>query len=286
MTHAGALTNRARVVAGEAPTISAAGMRRQIVLVGAGHAHVEVLRQFGLRPAKSLRLTLVSNSAHAVYSGMLPGYVAGHYSAEEIRIDIEKVARFADCNFVIGEAKALDPVRRAIRLEDGREFGGDILSLDVGGATNIISDVWRLDPVLPVKPIEEFTRRWSQIWPRLRTELYADIAVIGAGAAGVELALCLQYRLAREWRVPRPRQAPIVTLIVDQAGLVPTFPTSVRERLARLLSDHGAGDRYAVASRGRWSAEGRWVWWWKRWIDRRFIRRYANLPERSREVIV
>lgn len=33
------------------------------------------------------------------------------------------------------------------------------------------------------------------------------------------------------------------------------------------------GSRYAIASRGHWSAEGRWAWWWKHWIDRRWLKR-------------
>jgi NADH dehydrogenase FAD-containing subunit len=37
----------------------------------------------------------------------------------------------------------------------------------------------------------------------------------------------------------------------------------------------GTGARSAIAARGNWSAEGRWAWWWKDWIDRRWVKRLA-----------
>ena len=44
------------------------------------------------------------------------------------------------------------------------------------------------------------------------------------------------------------------------------------------LSLIGTGDGRAVVSRGAFAISGRWAWHWKRWIDRRFMRRYQVLP--------
>ena len=69
--------------------------RADLVLVGAGHSHVQVLRRFGMAPRPDVRLTLVVDRPIAVYSGMVPGYVAGQYRREELEIDAVPLARRA-----------------------------------------------------------------------------------------------------------------------------------------------------------------------------------------------
>ncbi len=85
-----------------------------IVLLGAGHAHVEVLRRFALRPQPGIRLTLITREPHTPYSGMLPGLIRGDYGFDEAHIDTAPLAVAARARLILAEATGIDLAARQV----------------------------------------------------------------------------------------------------------------------------------------------------------------------------
>ena len=70
-------------------------LTRDLVLIGGGHSHALLLLKWGMRPLPGTRVTVINPGPTAPYSGMLPGHIAGHYTREDLEIDLVRLARFA-----------------------------------------------------------------------------------------------------------------------------------------------------------------------------------------------
>jgi selenide,water dikinase len=176
-----------------------------IVLLGAGHAHLEVLRQFALRPEPGVRLTLIGREPETPYSGMLPGLLRGEYTYQQAHIDLAPLAAMADARLILSEATAIDPDARTVTLADRPAVGFDVLSVDVGGVP-----VAPPDSGIGVKPIGRFLDQLEYLENTL--DPGSRIAIVGGGAAGCELALALAVRFRGlfgwAWFAAPPNQSP------------------------------------------------------------------------------
>jgi len=343
---------------------------KRLLLIGAGHAHAVVLRALSKEPLLGARIDFVAPHPVQLYSGMLPGVVAGHYAQVDAEIDFRALAERAYAEYVQASVVGLDLERRIAALSDGHTLGYDLVSLNVGSQLDL--SVPGARHARPAKPFERLLGALEG--PR-------RIALAGGGAAGAELAMALRYRgaeavtLYSDRAMFEPPLAQRVEHVLRRAGVdfrpgmaidaidpgplvhsgasqqefdLVVLTTGARPldwpagsglaadeegyvRVGRTLQSishpevfaagdcaalegapepksgvvavrHGAalhrnlaaavrgeplaayrpdpkalaliscGTRYAIAARGGWVAEGRWAWYWKDWIDRRWIK--------------
>lgn len=165
---------------------------RHLVLVGGGHAQVSVLKDLAEKPIQGLKITLISRDILTPYSGMLPGFMEGIYRAEEIVIDLNYLAERAGAELIQGTVEAIDPDARTVTVRGGESIDYDALSLNIGSNTDLTAIKGAAEYAIPIKPISTLLPR---IEPFLSTPKRGKIAIIGGGAAGVEVACSLRHRL-------------------------------------------------------------------------------------------
>ncbi|MGH7037532.1 MAG: selenide, water dikinase SelD [Stellaceae bacterium] len=206
---------------------------QDLVLLGGGHAHVHVLKSFGMRPVPGARVTLVARDVETPYSGMLPGYVAGHYPFAACHIDLVRLARFAGARLVHDEAVGLDRAAGQVLCRAHPPIRYDLLSIDIGATPRAEDVPGAARHAIAVKPIDGFARRWEALLARARGLKALRLAVVGGGAGGVELALAAEHRL-------RPLiGAGLSMTLVTRGELLPSHDRSVARRLARILAVRG-----------------------------------------------
>ncbi len=168
---------------------------RELVLIGGGHAHVEVIRRFGMQPEPDVRVTVVSRDIETPYSGMLPGLVAGLYGFDDTHIDLGPLARQAQVRLLQDEVVGLDLAQRRVICARRPPIAYDCLSIDIGSSPSLAVP-GAAAHAMPVKPVSDFHRRWEILLARvLASTARLRIGVVGGGAGGVELLMAVRHRL-------------------------------------------------------------------------------------------
>lgn len=217
-------------------TIRSEGAATRLLLLGAGHVNLEVLRRAILERPPELAVTIVSLGERHFYSGMTPGYLAGQYAFDDLTSDVPAIARRAGAECVIGEVTGLDPAARKVRLADGRELEYDLVSLNLGSLlAGAGSEAARCAEI--IKPIERAARVKERIEALAAegAEEPARVVVVGAGASGVEVACAVRAALRRGGRRSEVR-------VVDGGDrILRGYSDRFRHRVEAALAELGIG---------------------------------------------
>lgn len=203
---------------------------RDLVLVGAGHAHVQILKMAAMEPLPA-RVTLIVDRPVAVYSGMVPGLVAGRYRAEELEIDARPLARRAGVRMIHARVERVDPVEKRVHIVGRPPIAYDLCSLNVGSTVAGRELPGVLDHAVPTRPIRLLLDGLEQRMQATGPE--PEVVVVGAGAGGIELAFCVEQRLRDLGRRPR------VTLAFRGDRPLPGGAPAVRTAIEQIARQRG-----------------------------------------------
>lgn len=218
---------------------------KRLVLAGGGHAHLHVLKSLARRAWPGVEVVLVTPHARQVYSGMLPGWIAGHYQLDECVAQLKPLVDAAGVRLVQDSVIGLDPRRCILRCAVAGDLPYDVLSLDVGAQVDLSTLAATTATLLPIRPIERFIVDWSRVLDACAHAGHGRIAVVGGGAAGVELALAVRHRLRKDL----PGGAAEV-LLVEGGGLLLGHGPAVVARVRKMLALHGIATKAGHAAGG------------------------------------
>jgi selenide,water dikinase len=215
------------------------------VLLGGGHAHVEVLRELAQRAVSDVACVLVTPGPRHHYSGMVPGFLRGTYGEYDLSVDLAALARAARVRLLPAAAVRIDPAARIVWTSAGPE-PFDLCSCDVGAAAAGLADTpgaaehaFALRPIAGVGALRDTLDRLAAVGPG-----EVPACVVGGGAAGVEIALALVSALAAHGG------RPIVTLIERDTTLLPGHGPRARAMARRALAARGVAVRTGTAVAG------------------------------------
>ncbi len=208
---------------------------KRLVVVGAGHAHAQVLLEFAQRRDEDIDIVLVSPVDQAPYSGMVPGWLAGHYAWDECCLDFSHLCSRAGARVRIDTAVGIDIDRSELILAGGERIGYDWLSLNIG-STLAPPESAHLR-VLAMRPLASLHERWDALLEAVSRLADGDcyrVVMIGGGPAGVESVLAAHRRLMQA--APRVRFQ--LMLATDGDDLLQGMARGAARRLRRQLARH------------------------------------------------
>ncbi|WP_113926649.1 FAD-dependent oxidoreductase [Bacillus sp. P14.5] len=198
---------------------------KKLLLVGGGHSHIQVLKRLKEESLKEVDITLISPSKYQYFPELFPGYSEGTYKEEDIRVDLEELARVAGVNWKEGAILSIDPVQKQALTAEGDILDFNIISLNIGSMTSRTNNISLSKNIFTIKPNYQFTNAVNAV---RRAD---NPVIIGENAAAVEIASSLQA-----WRT-KQKNSPIT--LIAQNRLLPEMDEKISKTIAKRLREDG-----------------------------------------------
>jgi len=207
-------------------------MRKHLVLVGGGHAHMVTLANLRVFIEKGHKVTVIGPSPYHYYSGMGPGMLGRIYTPDDIRFSTQHVVKKQGGTFVLGKAVQVDPKGKKLILESGETVPYDVLSFNVGSYVPENRIMGTARDVFTVKPIEKLIDAQKRIL-ELASRKKITIGIVGGGPSAAEIA-GNAWRLTQDYGKNKPR-----VRIFAGKDFMSRFPVNVKKKISRSLKRRG-----------------------------------------------
>ncbi|MBC7790155.1 MAG: FAD-dependent oxidoreductase [Anaerolineae bacterium] len=202
---------------------------KRLLLIGGGHAHLEVLRSVILRPMVGSELVLVSPHASQHYSSMLAGFLQGTYDEPEFAFDLMALCRRAGARFVEASADHISAAERTVDA-GGEQISFDAVSIDIGSDSLGRDTPGAAEHAHSIRPM---TRARALKRAAVALDAHPSVCIVGGGAAGVEIALAI-HRIGN-----RATSKPDITVLERAATILSEFDDKARRRVVHVLMNLG-----------------------------------------------
>ncbi|MFO1369139.1 MAG: FAD-dependent oxidoreductase [Marinagarivorans sp.] len=233
-------------------------MKKHLLLLGAGHAHAVLLKTWLAEGFRPQNCCLVSESPLQIYSGMVPGWLAGDYALEDCQLNVAALCQRLGVEWLEASVSAIDAQERWVEAA-GVRYEFDFLSINLGcqQASKPLSA-----NAVAIKPFPAFVAQVAQ-WDAqfaAAPSNAAALAVVGGGLGGYELVLGLAARY-KDARVQ-----PSLHWFTGPKGPLPKLAAGARRQALQLLSDqpvqvhqqYYAADHLGTECLGQvWACQGR-----------------------------
>lgn len=213
-------------------------MTTHLVLVGAGHAHLHLLKHATALRRAGYRITLVAPTRFW-YSGMAARLLGGA-PRDACSLDIAALSARHGIEHVTAPFVALDVHTKHVFLADGHHIAFDVLSLNVGSdvvpptPTGSTVPAWGNTRYWHVKPIERLDALRQHVLDAAQQRRVLHMVVVGGGPSGVEMAANLAGLSKRLGANDND-----IRLVTRHPRLIPNAPDAASRWASRQLSRLG-----------------------------------------------